>query len=607
MNSLTFELLQGVLVGIIFGLGALLVAYIPRYKWLAASLLCVAIAPVALLPLIFSYGDLGISDWDYYFSMHHTLRESITVHQEFPLWNPYICGGTSALGDPEFPVLSPLFLLELAFGTPIGIALSIWAAAAFTALGMLHFARKIGIGPVGALMAALPVAFGSVSLLESVEGHQNILAAMYIPWVWMLWYGAYQTSGIRRLRRIIGIAILLALIFFQGGIYLLMYMAGVFLLLPIVVSKKKEAIRITLLAGSIALGLAAIKIIPVFFWLREFQDSAYASSAYTLSSMHEILLGRHLHGGEDIVPNQGGGWHEYGAYIGPVALLAALWGYVVNRNTKLPRILLLAALLAMLVSSMGPFLKPFFDQAPFIPRSNISRLILFSIIPLSLLAGYGVDAITKKSRYIRMFAILAVLGTAIDIMSLAYPLAAQTFVLPHTVEHIPQAPYPIAYNPFEYKIRHNGVDYTRAYDATLKGYGSLSYCSVLGPEPAVRIITDEGDTGLIAFPNTPEATYSIESWKPSTVVVRVATPTATSAVLNANYATGWHGNGKPAKEIQNRVGIDIPAGTSILTFKYTPPGMISGAAISMLTIVMIFVLSLKYRGRPAKAGRIRAA
>lgn len=593
MNFLDFEPLQGALAGILFGLGVLLVAYIPKHKWLTASLICIAITPIALLPFWFSYGDLGISDWDYYFSMHSTLQKSISEFHQFPLWNPYVCGGTSALGDPEFPVFSPLFLFEIAFGTPAGFVLSIYASVAIGALGMLHLARKIGIGPVGALMASLSMAFGSVNLLEIVEGHPNILSAMYIPWVWYCWYSAYVGTTKQRKYFIIATAFLLALMFFQGGIYLLMYMTAAFITIMFLVKNPKRAITITLLAGILALGISSIKLIPVFYWLQQFQDTAYASSAYTLSSLDEILLGRHLHGEEDIIPNQGGGWHEYGAYIGPIVLLAALWGFIARRKERIARALLISATLAILVSAMGPYLKPLFDQMPFIPRSNISRVILFAIIPISLLAGYGVDAISRKKKYIRSAAVLIVTLAAIDLMSLAYPLASQAFVLPHTVSEIPPAPHPIAYSPFDYKIRHNGVDYTRAYDATRQGYGNMAYCSVLGPNPAVRIITDEGDNNIISFTHNENVSFKLYSWTPNTIIATVESKEPSSAVLNANYAKGWRINNKPAKEIMNRVGTDIPAGTTELTFTYKPPGMVAGITISALTIVLIIFLSLR--------------
>lgn len=590
-SSFPFETLQGTLAGIIFGLGALVVTLLPKYTWLAASILCIIITPLALLPFWFSYGDLGISDWDYYFSMHTNIRETIIQHHQFPLWNPYTCGGTSAIGDPEFPALSPLFLLEVLFGTPAGLKVSIYVSTAIGALGMLHLARRIGIGPLGALAACLGMSFGTVNLLEIVEGHQNILAAMYIPWVGYAWYSAYQSSGKKRLLSILAAALLLTLMFFQGGIYLLLYMTGIIILVPLFAKHPLRAWGTIALSGCISLGLAGVKLIPVLLWLREFQDKMYASSAYTLSSIHNILLGRILYGPENIIPNQGSGWHEYGAYIGPIILLLALVGYIAQRKQRLAHALLMGAVIALLISSLGPFLKPLFDQMPFFPRSNVSRVILLTVLPLSLLAGFGFDTIEKHSRRFRVYAILLLLFAAIDLMSLAYSVSSQAFVLPHVTANIPPAPYPIGYSPYEYKFRYGDDDYTRAYEATLQGYGNMTYCSVLGPDPAVRLITDEGGSSVLAFPDDVAATFAIKSWSPNKATFEVSPTKTTSAILNANYAKGWRTNGVPAKEISNKVGAEISQGTQTLEFSYIPPGLYAGLLLTTISLILaIFLL-----------------
>lgn len=592
-TSFSFEIIQGILVGIIFGLGTLGISLLPKYKWAAASALCILITPLALLPFWFSYGPLGISDWDYYFSMHTNLREAIVHYKELPLWNPYTCGGTSALGDPEFPVFSPLFLLELFFGTPAGLRLSIYASTAVGALGMLHLSRKLGIGVLGGLIAALALAFGSVNLLEIVEGHQNILAAMYIPWVWYFWYSAYTSSGKKQRLYIIAIATLLALMFFQGGIYLLMYMTGAFAIITALVTKPKQAMQITLLAGLLGAGLASIKLVPVALWIQEFSDKAYASSAYTLSSLDDILLGRILYGAEDIIPSQGGGWHEYGAYIGPVVLLLSCIGFLFYRKNRIVQALLISAVLATGVSSLGPYLKPIFDQLPFIPRSNISRVILFAVIPISLLAGYGIEGIQKRSKFMRFLSIALITMAAVDIISLAYPLSSQSFVLQRVENEIPQSKLPISYNPLTYKVRHRGVDYTRSYEATLKGYGNMTYCSVLGPDPAVSVMTDEGRGDILSFSDDKDASFTLTSWRPSNVQIVARTTKETEAILNANYATGWYINNIPAKEIGNRPGILLSAGETALEFSYVPPGLYAGALISALSALILLYYLLR--------------
>jgi len=599
-----FETYQGILIGIVFAFGAFLITRLPKYQWFAASALCVLITPLALLPFWFSYGDLGISDWDYYFSMHTNLRDSIVTHNQFPLWNPYTCGGTSALGDPEFPVFSPLFIFELLFGTPAGLRLSIFASTAIGALGMLHLSRKIGVGVLGALVASLAMSFGSVNLLEIVEGHQNILAAMYIPWVFYAWYGAYrfplspigERAGLNRYTIIT--AILLALMFFQGGIYLLMYMAGAFIGLILFVRHSKRAICITAIASMLALGLSSVKLIPVALWIGQFQDNAYASSAFTLANLHDIFLGRILYGAENIIPNQGSGWHEYGAYIGPFILFLACIGYISHRKNRIVNALVISTILAILISSSGPILKPLFDQLSFIPRSNISRVVLFAVIPLSLLAGFGLDSIQKKSRIMRQVAFIFLAVASIDIMSFAYPLASQAFVLPHVTRTIMPASYPIAYNPFSYKIRHEDVDYTRSYDATLAGYGNMSYCSVLGPSPAVKIITDEGNTSILEFSDDTQATFILKRWSPNRVIAQVHTTQKTHVTLNANYAKGWFVNNISAKEKGNRPSYMLEPGDTTIEFAYVPPGMWAGVGVSLLTIVaMVISVPLSRSGR----------
>jgi hypothetical protein len=171
-------------------------------------------------------------------------------------------------------------------------------------------------------------------------------------------------------------------------------------------------------------------------------------------------------------------------------------------------------------------------------------------------------------------------------------------VLPKDSKEITHATYPIQYTPFDYKTRHNGVDYTRSYQATLQGYGTLSYCSVLGPQPAVRIITDEGGDNYVSFPDNPTATYEIISWTPNKAVVTATTEKPASAVINANYAKGWHVNGKPAKEIANRVGVDIPAGTNTLVFQYIPDGYYLGLWTTSITIISLISLVLYTRRKP---------
>lgn len=645
VQQLSSSATQGILAGVIFLLGAIVVALAPRLKWLAAGSLLVMITPIALAGFWTSTIQLGISDWDYYFSLHENLRRTVLEFHQFPLWNPWTCGGTASLADPEFPLFTLTFPFELIFGIPTGLRLAIYVSVATTALGMLILAKRLKLSVHAALLTAIGVAFGSVNLLEIVEGHPNILAVMWIPWIFLSWHSAYQKNAqptehsskqklkvqniFNRLiptKEILLCGLFLAMTFFQGGIYLLFYSALAFLAFIFLARDHRIALTTSLQAGMWAMGLAAIKLIPVALWLQQFQDTQYASSTYTLLYLHEILLGRHLHGAGEIIPQQESGWHEYGAYVGPVLLLLAAISFFAAPKKRIVRILITSALLALLLSSSGPFLKPLFDQISFIPRSNISRVVLFAVIPLSLLAGFGLDTTQKflerrvaawkgfrpeehqahsataaagpewrhadRTRsFAKAIAVLMLGLAAIDLMSFSYQLSEQAFVIPQVIPPVPPAPYPIAYTAHTYKYRHtNSEDYTRAYAATLAGYGTLSYCSVLTPPPLVRTIHDEVDIDIIA--TSKEATYKLISWSPNTARVTVTTPQTTSVTLNTNYAKGWYANDRPAINDNGRVSTSIPPGTHEITFRYKTPGMATGLTITLSTIALaLYILA----------------
>jgi hypothetical protein len=585
-----------------------------KHRWLAASFLLALIIPMATGGFWFSTGQLGVSDWDYYFSYHTAIRRSITEHHTFPLWNPYICGGTAGLADPESPIFTPTFLLELIFGVPIGLRLAIYFATITGAIGMLFLGKKLKLSLTAAFITSLGFSLGSVNLLEIIEGHPNIFSAMWVPWIFWSWIKLYHLAHQKTLAQLFKspvtflTAAFLTLTFFQGGIYMLMYVCIAFLFLIIVLTNRPAAFKATFAAGVWALAFAAIKLIPVLFWLQQFQDQVYASSASTLKSLHHILLGRYFHGpqNDEIIPHQGGGWHEYGAYLGPFILALATLALTRLRQRKI-QLFTLATLLALLISASGPFLKPFFDQAPFLPRSNISRFILFAILPISLLAGFGIDRFNPSRKTYQALRLFILFVITVDLATFTYPLSHQAFVLdpPVPTPAVPNAP--MLYTLNTYQTRHQGVDYTRAYAASAQGWGTVSYCSVLGPKPAIKAIEHtEEDPSLLSSP-TQTLNYEIHTWTPNRVETTVTTQESGELILNANYAQGWQVNNQPAQEIANRVGTKIDAGTHNLTFKYIAPGFRAGLTITIASLIaaLYFTFStIKWRksGQASSSG-----
>ncbi|MEO6077295.1 MAG: hypothetical protein ABIP54_00735 [Candidatus Andersenbacteria bacterium] len=579
-TSTDFGARQGVIVGAIAMIGIALISVVRtnRNKMILAIVLVILLAPLAILGYFFPTGSLGIADWDLYIPLHDSYRKAILTYHTFPFWDPYPCGGTSGLGDPEFPLFTPTFALVLLFGSSLGLRLDIVLSIIVGAIGMIVLARKLGRSVEAGFIAALAVSFGTVNLIESTEGHVNILTAMWVPWIFWAWLSVYQ----KKIKPIV-LGAFLALTFLGGGVYILIYTTIAFIILTLLASRRREAFLTSLKAGLWGLGLVAFKLIPVIYWLKQFTDRVYVPSSYTLPWLGEILFGRHLHDSY-VILNQSSGWHEYGAYIGYGVLVLALAGVSYVSKNRIVRSLVLAAILAILLSTLGPVLAPILDHVKFFPRSNLSRIILFAVIPLALLAAFGMDRVAEISpRFGKTIRVIIVGLIAIDIISLTYQISEQAFVLPHVVPAIAPAPSPIAYTPKRFDLAGEGSRTTRTTDAYFAGYGTEAYCSVLGPQSAVRTIYDEGDTSVVAAQDA-RAIVTLISWSYNVVKVHVETPVVTQVVLNGNYAKGWMANGENAEIVSNRPAISVPAGTTDVEFSYHTPGFWLGLAITLCTL-----------------------
>ena len=60
--------------------------------------------------------------------------------KQFPLWNPYYCGGNAMLANPQSSFLNPLFIFVLTFGEIIGLKLLIFIYLIIGLFGMFLLA-----------------------------------------------------------------------------------------------------------------------------------------------------------------------------------------------------------------------------------------------------------------------------------------------------------------------------------------------------------------------------------------------------------------------------------------------------------------------------------
>lgn len=617
---------QGVTVGLMVLLGSVLIAWLPRYRWLAAALLLIMVLPLAIAGFWFSTGEWGMSDWDYFASIHEGYRKSVVGYHAFPFWNPYTFGGVAGLGDPEFPVLSFNFLFELLFGTLIGFRLAIYAAIITCGLGLLVLSKRLGLSVHAALLTAIAYPLSTSVLLRFVEGHVQYFAIAWIPWIFWSWLCAYRSAGRKKfavLNRETGPAasaplpvgrlgegppkrhsfawklskifsstngwviicgLFLSLTFYQGGIYILFYILPALILFIGLAQRPMAAGYTTLGAGVWSFGFSAFKVLPVFFWIKEFPDDFYHVSSFSLPYWVDMYLRRHLHG-VTILPNQSGGWHEYGSYIGLVVFGLAIVALSQLGRTRIVRVLLVGIVITVLTAAAGPFLVPVFDVLTWLPRSNLVRMATLSVFTIVLLAGFGLDVIRRHNSHLGRYVVPALVGlVAIDIMSLAYPMSLQAFTVPPVVPPVEQAAYPIAYSGDTHEIRLDGSDEERTFASVLAGYGTVLYRPNIAPPLSVIPVGQAGSNYLQSSDSS--ADVQLSSWSPNQVRLEVKAQQPVAITLNSNYSRGWRMNGAVAANHDGRLGITVPAGHHRLIFTYRPPGYPAGLIITAVTVIL---------------------
>jgi hypothetical protein len=163
--------------------------------WSRLGWFCVC-ALYVTLPLFDSIGQLNeFRDAQPLQAYEMVAVKSVLTHGEWPLWNPYTCGGMYALGTPQSRFASPPFLLSLLFGALEAPALIAFVMCVLGMEGFFRYTRarsESALGP--ALIAPVFAAHGTLSW-GFYNGWVNFYGLLLLPWVM---YGVHLAARGRR-------------------------------------------------------------------------------------------------------------------------------------------------------------------------------------------------------------------------------------------------------------------------------------------------------------------------------------------------------------------------------------------------------------------------
>ena len=301
----------------------------------------IAAAVFAILAILFCFPILkgstnwGILDWDQHTFYHAVPRETILRYHQFPLWNPYYCGGNVMLANMQARFLSPTFTLLLFFGTLPGLKIEIIFHIMIGMWGMYLLCRHLGLGKYASYFPAIVFMCNGRFVLHLTEGQTWFMPIAYLPFV-VLFY----LKSIKQIKYGLLSGAFLGLMILEGGVYpaphtalflglmtLFLTISGQYRMKP---DDKSLTGRLTPIRAFgfvllFAVLFSAIKLLPTLEFYQQYPRHIECHDHLTSKMVYNIFLSRNqdfwLH-----YPEQHYGWWEYGTYIGVVPLILSILG-----------------------------------------------------------------------------------------------------------------------------------------------------------------------------------------------------------------------------------------------------------------------------------------
>jgi hypothetical protein len=331
----------------------------------------------------------------------HTKR----VVPEDPLWNPHIMAGRPYLANAQSAILSP-------FTAPVYV-LPVWKALAVMAVLKLFVAafgtyllgRALGMRFGGALLGGAVYAFGTFFVVWLGWPLTNVFALL--PWLLLL-----SELVIRRpdALRVSGLAGLVALAFFGGHpettFHTVVATAVFFAFRLLWPRRARGRERRRLARPAVAFGLAVIggaalagiMLVPLLELLassgdyarRLDQEPGHSDAGYLGAFFLFDYWGRPTQTPliEDIVSNRG-------YYAGGITLMLGAAALLVRPTVTRVAVALFAGLALAVVVGADPFFSAV-TALPGFSTAHNGRLVFLVLFCLALLAGWGLDDLTRR-------------------------------------------------------------------------------------------------------------------------------------------------------------------------------------------------------------------
>jgi len=614
--------------------------------------LALIVAALLYSPMLFSGLDqYGRRDWDQFTFRYETPRVALLRDHQWPLWNPYVNGGTVLMAHPDSPFPSPWYLPVLVMGAETGLRVQVVLFLMIGAVGMAVLLRHWQVAAPGAFVGGVVFMMSAHFALHIAEGHLEWCVLGLMPWVVL---ATLRAADDRRFILIAGLLLSSALMF--GSVYILAVYLPVLSVWAALESLRRRSWRLGLAWGAavvLMVALSAVKLLPQFeFTQANPRPPKVAQAGLSLRGLatafihpQQADLYRAMRDVEADTQARARGvvnghkpsapievsrpvhqrlraqgavdeWHEYGAYITLIGLGLAICGLLISWRRQWPLYAGGAVAAVVTVSNASPVdLWALLQRLPFYESLTVpSRFLAVVVFVLAVSAGYGLGwlcRLAQNRRWLRIATHYVLPGIVfVELAMMGWSVWGDVFVYPR----VPLA----AHQTFATRFDRLDTNYPGMYSYTVPLIAANSgaregYENIQVSRGAVRTATDPGYRGE-AYLDSGASPVTITNWTMSAVGAKVRVAGPERLVLNQNFFAGWRarirGTGGAVREqvatptLAGLVSVALYEGDTEATVYYWPNRLAAGAWVSGLGWVgCVAVLIAARRTAPRDGAR----
>lgn len=564
---------------------------IPNYVYLLALVL----AFIFTLPILLSGKNLGIQDWDYYIGFFESARRSILVYHQFPLWDPYHCGGAPLFGNAQSAIVSLNFIFVLLFGSVVGIKISVFVHYVVGFLGFFILVKKyFSVSSTTAFLGSIIFTFSGVVSSALGTGMVPFLSFFYIPYVFYFFLKATEE---KTLKNAFFSGIFLSISFYTGY-HIVFWFLPILTFYPALLSLRTRSLKpilVSILMFSFFLFISFPKLYGSLEFIHDHPRPLQDLSGYKLQQLPNFLFNKiqTYHPKELKDGYFPLGVDEQSLYLGVIPFILFLIGLFYLKGRWELVGLLLFSLWLMLGINIKPSIWEHLKAFSLYSNARVAQRFRYPfILFVSLISTLGIEGLLDRIRKflkIKKIIFLIMILVFVDLALFSHSnFFSKTFVLNNdewTINHI-QGEF---HNQL-YIGPAGGNHYVEGFPDSLKDtFAYVPYSSkYVGVRNNVGLITCAESVESVVSGNVKgngEAGYRGEAyfengdrivkylyWSPNKLFLFASDGASGRLIVNQNYDDNWSvkvgGKMYEAQSYDRLLSFELDGGAQEIEFIY---------------------------------------